>query len=163
MMIKTLEQRKAEALKALNTFHGTTSVVSHGINKGSFNTVLLTNEQREKLLPDNCPLCDKKVEVKFNEGCVYTDFHGFERHSKDTYVIECRNKHSVRVTNTDKLEAIKSWNTRHNPHAEIAEELAKYTTDFLDSLIESGFGSTSDKALPAEYDIYVICSKNTTG
>ena len=84
---------------------------------------MTTNE--EKLLPDNCPLCGKKVEVKFNEGCVYTDFHGFERHSKDTYVIECRNKHSVRVTNTDKLEAIKAWNTRHNPHAEIAEELAR--------------------------------------
>ena len=73
----------------------------------------MTEQTPAKLL--SCPFCGLSVSVQFNEGQAYTDFQGFEQFSKDVYIIECRNRHAVRISDKDKNTAIEKWNTRATP------------------------------------------------
>ena len=59
-----------------------------------------------------CPFCNQQVVLKFQEGQEYKNFEGYSAVSQDCYVIECRNKHVIKVYDNKKNKAVAKWNTR---------------------------------------------------
>lgn len=79
---------------------------------------------KPELMP--CPFCGSDVEIFHREGGAYRAFDGTEGHSPDMFIIECRNKHAVRVSHENKDAAIKRWNTRTALQAEPKENKPLY-------------------------------------